>query len=72
MENIHGVGVEESKEMLRYYSHDGKIAHLPLLHFSPFVRTYFLGISRKTTTKLDQCFLVLPRISRRNASVSRL
>lgn len=45
-----------SKEMLRYYSHDGKVAHLPLLRFSPFERFVNLGISLRSTVKFEQCF----------------
>jgi hypothetical protein len=71
MENIRGGGgggFEKSKEMLRYYLHDGKIAHLPVLHFSPFVPWYFT----QNDDKVRSMLLVLPRVSRRNASVSSL
>lgn len=50
------VFVPETKEMLRYYSHDGAIAHVPLLRFSPFEKGAFLGINVGSSVKFDQCF----------------
>ncbi|CAB9522201.1 expressed unknown protein [Seminavis robusta] len=46
---------EEPKEMLRYYSRDGKVAHLPLLHFQPFDDGWFFGVSLKETVKFEEC-----------------
>ncbi|KAG7356318.1 ring finger domain containing protein [Nitzschia inconspicua] len=45
-----------SQETLRFYSHDEKSVHLPLLHFSPFGRDAFLGVSLRSDVKYDQCF----------------
>ncbi|KAG7371424.1 zinc finger C3HC4 type domain containing protein [Nitzschia inconspicua] len=44
------------QESFRFYSHDGRSAHLPLLHFSPFEDNIFLGISMAIDTKYDVCF----------------
>ncbi|KAG7343749.1 zinc finger C3HC4 type domain containing protein [Nitzschia inconspicua] len=45
-----------SQETLRFYSRDGRSAHLPLLHFSPFEDDIFLGIGPGMDTKYDACF----------------
>jgi MYND finger len=47
---------EKTKEMLRYYARDGGIAHLPLLHFSPFNQNASLRISLKDTVNFDHCY----------------
>lgn len=47
-----------SKESFRYYSHDGKTANLPLIHFDPFVGSQqgmILTISLRETVKFYQC-----------------
>ncbi|CAB9510403.1 B-box zinc finger [Seminavis robusta] len=43
------------KEMLRFYSCDGRIAHIPLLHFKPFERGYICGTSLKETVRFEGC-----------------
>merc|ERR1712224_347667 len=52
------VHVESSSKvsMLRYYSHDGRSVHVPLLGFSPFAGYVRLGICLQTDVKFDQCF----------------
>lgn len=44
-----------SKESFRYYSHDGKMADLPLIHFNPFGRGTILGISLRENVSFKQC-----------------
>jgi len=45
-----------SKSMIRYYSHDGRHAYVPLLHFGPFKQGTNHGISLRENVKFDQCF----------------
>jgi hypothetical protein len=45
-----------SKEMLRYYSHDGRVANIPILHFSPFDKHTIHGMSLKADVTFEQCY----------------
>ena len=42
-------------ESLRYYSHDGKVADLPLMHFNPFECGTCLGISLREDVRFTEC-----------------
>jgi len=53
-ESIHTLS-KPSKGMLRFYSDDGKVAHVPLLPFGPHKGVINYLLSVKGTTKFDQC-----------------
>jgi hypothetical protein len=53
-ESIHLLS-SPSKNMLRFYSHDGKVAHVPLLPFGSHKGETNYLLSVKDTTKFDQC-----------------